>query len=75
MATSLTCEQKLDQAECALHDLAMGKQLVEIQIKGRVYKFTPASMASLRRYIAWLKQECAAEANTCARPATPFLVC
>lgn len=53
----MTPQQKLEEAETALHELSLGKRVVEIGRGGKTLKFTAASMSDLRRYINELKQQ------------------
>lgn len=50
-----TLQERLDEAENALHDLLLGKAVVELRdSNGEVVRFTPTNKAALRAYIAEL---------------------
>lgn len=61
-----TVEERLLEAEDALHLLLLGTQEVEVQYEGTRVKYTQANIAELRRYIAMLKGE--DDPNTRRRP-------
>ncbi len=61
--TVLTPQQKLAEAEQALHDLSLGAKAVEITRDGQTVKFNQASVSGLRRYISDLKAEIAGSAT------------
>jgi hypothetical protein len=57
---ALTAQQRLTEAEAALHALALGKSVVEItDASGDKVRYGPANMSRLREYIADLKSEVA----------------
>jgi len=58
MATdTATLQQRLSEAEAALHQLQIGAAEVEIQKADRMVKFNAASVATLKAYIADLKSQ------------------
>lgn len=59
MATVLTLQARLSEAESALHLLAQGKRAVTVQYENRTVTYTQATMADLTAYIDRLKAELA----------------
>jgi hypothetical protein len=57
MADLQTLNTRLTEAEDALHQLALGKTKVEIQINGRKVVYTPANSKNLEGYISKLKNQ------------------
>ncbi|MCL2829411.1 MAG: gpW family protein [Betaproteobacteria bacterium] len=52
---------RLTEAREALHRLTLGEQVVKVEVNGapgRSVTYTPASIESLKRYIAELELEC-----------------
>lgn len=53
-----TTEQRLIDAENALHALITGELIVSVTVSGgRTNQYTPANASELRKYIAGLKRE------------------
>lgn len=61
MTDVATLQARLTEAEQALHDLALGKRVVEIRHgQNELMRFTPANVAQLRAYAADLRGQLAA---------------
>lgn len=57
-----TTQEKITEAEAALHSLVLGKQAVEVRdSNGETVRFTQANVTRLRAYIAELRATLAAE--------------
>jgi hypothetical protein len=51
-----TLQERLDEAETALHDLLLGKSVVELRdSNGEVVRYNQASRSALRAYVEELK--------------------
>lgn len=57
MATTEVLKQRLEEAEEARHQLAIGKKTVSIGYEGRNRTFSQATMAELEKYIRDLEQK------------------
>lgn len=57
----------LDDAENALHSLRIGAREVEIQHDGKVVRYNPADLATLRQYVEDLQRQVAACEGTSFR--------
>lgn len=58
------CAQRLAEAKEALHQLQLGKQVVKVEVHGapgRSVTYTPANIEQLKRYIASIEAEVAAQ--------------
>ena len=53
----MTLQQRIAEAENALHELSLGRQVVEINRGGKSLKYTPADITVLRRYITEMKNQ------------------
>lgn len=53
----MTLQERLNEAETALHELLLGKRVVKISRGGKTVDFTPADVSSLRSYINQLKAQ------------------
>lgn len=70
-----TCAEKLELAEAALHDLLMGKRVVNVIYGERRVQYTEAKIADLRAYLAELRAECGTAAQQAVarrRPLRPI---
>jgi len=66
LADLATLQTRLTEAETAYHQLALGKQSVEVQHGEMRQKYTAAQIGSLATYIADLKAQIAALGGTVA---------
>jgi translation initiation factor IF-3 len=57
MATVLTLQTRLSEAESALHLLAQGKRTVTVQFEGRTVTYTQSTMQELTQYVDRLRVE------------------
>ena len=53
----MTLDEKIAEAETALHQLSIGKRVAKITRDGKSVDFTPANRADLERYLGGLKRE------------------
>ena len=53
----MTLQERLTEAENALHELLLGKRAVKISRGGKSLEYTPADITALRRYITELKAQ------------------
>lgn len=51
----MTLADKIEQAEQALHDLAIGKATVRVAIDGRIVEYKHADLDALRAYVSRLR--------------------
>lgn len=59
-ADLITLKDRLEEASIAMHQLSLGKSVVEFWRDGRRVKFSSANSGDLKRYIQQLKEEIAA---------------
>jgi|GEM_PF-1035169 len=52
-----TLQSRLEEAETAYHELALGNKMVEIRVNGRWLQKTPTDMPQLMGYIKDLKKQ------------------
>lgn len=57
MATQEVLQQRLEEAETALHQLMIGKQTASITYEGRSRTFTQAQVGDLKEYIKFLEDK------------------
>lgn len=57
----MTIDEKIAEAETALHKLMMGSVREEVQYDGKRVRFTKADIPKLKGYVAELKAEKAGE--------------
>lgn len=57
MADTATLEARLEDAETALHQLALGQQVTVVGYDGHRTEFAPGDESRLRRYIATLRRQ------------------
>lgn len=58
------CTQRLAEAQQALHQLQLGRQVVKVEVHGapgRSVTYTPGNIEQLKRYIAGLEAQCSAQ--------------
>lgn len=68
-----TLQERLEEAKQALHDLALGKAMVEFRdSNGEVVRYNVANEPRLRRYIQELEAEIAGQA--CSGPMRPLFL-
>lgn len=66
-----TLQERLDDAEQALHDLLTGKSVAQVRdANGEMITYTQADRVSLRAYIAELKRKI--DPTTVVGPMRPF---
>lgn len=53
----MTLDQKIEEAEDALHELSLGKRVVSISRNGKSLSFSQTNRVDLELYIARLKQQ------------------
>lgn len=53
----MTTQEKLAEAESALHELMLGKRVVSISRNGKALTFSATNRVDLELYIAQLKQQ------------------
>lgn len=53
----MTLDEKLTEAEDALHELSLGKRVVSISRNGKTLTFSATNRIDLEMYIARLKQQ------------------
>lgn len=61
-----SCEQRLSEAEAALHQVRLGKAIRYVHHDGRTVHYTPANVGELSRYVMQLRMECGTSATACA---------
>ena len=55
----MSCTDRLNEAKAALHKIALGKGVEEIQHSdGKKVRYSKANIGDLRSYISELEQEC-----------------
>lgn len=70
--TTLVLQQRLAEAQTALHDLSVGKKVVRIGSSDKQLSFTQADIRQLRSYVGRLQIELAIRAGGSA--AQPYSV-
>lgn len=53
----MTIDERIAEAETALHQLSIGKRVAKITRDGKAVEFTPANRADLERYLGGLKRD------------------
>ena len=53
----MTLQERITEAENALHELTLGKRVVKITRNGKALEFGQTDSVSLRRYITELKNQ------------------
>lgn len=53
----MTLQQRIEEAENALHELSLGKRVVKISRNGKSLEFNQANVSDLRRYITEMKNQ------------------
>ena len=66
--TQPDCTQRLAEARAALHDLLMGKAVVQLRYSdGETVEYAPQSIPALRAYIRDLEGECGGPGGVAVR--------